>query len=659
MSELGRAVRDALSQDGALATTLAGFAPRDAQRRMAAAVVDALESTGTLLAEAGTGTGKTYAYLVPALLSGRRVIVSTGTRALQDQLFLRDLPKVRAALGLGIRSALLKGRANYLCWHRLELTKADPRNADGPLADSLVRIQAWSGRTERGDIGELHEIAEDSPLWPQVTSTTENCVGADCPFYGECFVVRARQRAQEADLVVVNHHLLLADLALKQEGFGDILPGAQAFILDEAHQLPELASQFFGIGLSARQLTELGRDALAEARQMHGASSTLRNPVSDLDQRLREARESFEGLPSRAALGRALEAPAVADTLAGVEAALTALIDALEPLRASLPGLEACAVRAGDLRTRLERILRGDEPGSVRWYELSARGFTLQLTPLDVAGPLRQYRQRSGAAWIFTSATLAVSGQFHHIARQLGLDEPATLVEPSPFDYPHQAMAWLPRGLAEPGSRDSVARMLDVIEPVLRAANGRAFLLFTSHRALREAAELLDGRLPFPLFVQGSLPRTRLLDAFRAAGNGVLLGAASFREGVDVAGDALSVVVIEKLPFAAPDDPVLEARLEAIRNRGGVPFRDWQLPTAVIAFKQGIGRLIRTHADRGLLVLCDTRLVTKPYGKVFTNSLPPMPRTRDLDDALAFLAQLPPPAQAAPLPDPPADLLTP
>jgi ATP-dependent DNA helicase DinG len=638
VSDLGDDTRRALGADGALALALGGFVPRGAQERMAQAVADAILERDCLVAEAGTGTGKTFAYLVPALLSGLRVIVSTGTRALQDQLYHRDLPRVRDALGVRMRSALLKGRSNYLCWHRIERARVEGRFASRDLAAQLVQVHAWAGRSDSGDVGEIDFVPEDSPLWPQVTSTAENCLGSECPFWSDCFVVKARQRAQEADLVVVNHHLLFADLALKREGFGEILPGAHAFVLDEAHQLPELASQFFSTTVSTRQLQELARDAIAESGGVSGALGELQEPARTLEQRLRELRLAMDTAPARGTLDGLL-----AD--AASTAAFEALVDALEVLLAALRpheersvGLKACLERAEDQHARLLAIGTERAAGEVRWYETTARGFALHLTPLDVSTPLREFREQSRAAWIYTSATLAVAGRFEHFAAQLGLDAPRTLLEPSPFDYATQALAYLPPGLPEPGQRGYTEAVLDAVLPVLDASKGRAFLLFTSHRALREAADLLAVRRDFPLFVQGTQPRHRLLEEFRQSGNGVLLGAASFWEGVDVAGDALQVVVIDKLPFAAPDDPVLEARLDAIRRSGGNPFRDWQLPTAVIGLKQGAGRLIRTHTDRGVLVLCDPRLVTKSYGRTFLDSLPPLPRTRTLDDVHAFLA---------------------
>ncbi|MEH6419472.1 ATP-dependent DNA helicase [Pseudomonas sp. CGJS7] len=681
-SRLGVASRAALSEGGDLARNIAAFAPRAAQQELSVAIADAFESRSTLLAEAGTGTGKTFAYLVPALLSGLKTIVSTGTRALQDQLYHRDLPRVRDALGVGLKTALLKGRANYLCKYRTEQAKGEPRFTSREYAAQFQRIVSWSGRTRMGDLAELEALAEDSPLLPMVTSTAENCLGSECPMYADCFVVQARQRAQAADLVVVNHHLLLADLALKQEGFGEILPGAQAFVVDEAHQLPELAGQFFGDAISARPLVELARDAVGECKNVTGALASLQVPARDLEQAVRGLRAAMDDLPVRATRRRAAELPAVEAAFDTLEAALRAMQAALEPMRAAAPGFDSCHARAKDFETKLRRwrgapvaMVAQDsedddftpkprrteadaaaeaEPAastdeatppaapdnSVLWYELTARGFRLSRTPLDVAGPLADHRERSRAAWVFTSATLAVGGHFQHYAQKLGLNEPKTLLAPSPFDWAHQALLYQPPGLPDPVVRHYNESMVDKLRPILEASGGRAFVLFASHRALREAAELLKGG-PWPLFVQGEAPRHVLLERFRASGNGVLLGAASFREGVDVAGEALSVVVIDKLPFAAPDDPVFEARLDAIRRGGGNPFRDEQLPQAVIALKQGAGRLIRSETDRGVLVLCDPRLTSKSYGKTFLDSLPPLPRTRRIEAVADFFAGRP------------------
>ncbi|MFN8902555.1 MAG: ATP-dependent DNA helicase [Lysobacteraceae bacterium] len=658
----------ALDEGGALANAIPGYAPRPAQQRLGVAIAETMAERGALVAEAGTGTGKTYAYLVPALLSGQRVIVSTGTKALQDQLYHRDLPKVREALGLGLRTALLKGRSNYLCLQRTELAKGAPVFSGREQIAQFERIVQWSKRTRRGDLAEIEDLPEDSPLRGLVTSTVENCLGSECPFWQDCFVVKARAEAQAADLVVINHHLLLADLAIKEEGFGEILPGASAFVLDEAHQLPDLASQFFGESVSARMLIDLTRDAIGACGKVAGSLAAVSPAVRELEAAIRLLRAQCEGLPQRGTLALLLDhhadMPALVRTL---DAAMAGLLAAVTPLKEAAPEFAAVLTRLELFQTRLRTWAQGapglletddgddaanaradaaegaeDEDhadatshGEVRWFELTQRGFAFSITPLDVAGPLRRYREQSKAAWIFTSATLAVGGDLKHIAWKLGLHEPRTLLEQSPFDWKTQSLAYFPPGLPEPSARDYTERVVAAVRPVLEASKGRAFLLFTSHRALREAAALLAGG-PWPLFVQGTAPRLQLIEQFRASGNGVLLGAASFWEGVDVAGDALSVVVIDKLPFAAPDDPVLEARLEAVRRRGGNPFLAEQVPAAAIALKQGVGRLIRRHDDRGVLVLCDPRLVSKPYGRVFMASLPPLTRTRALADVQAF-----------------------
>jgi ATP-dependent DNA helicase DinG len=629
---------DLLGPEGPFAREVPNFAPRASQQRMAEAVENAIADRQMLIAEAGTGTGKTFAYLVPALTSGKRIIISTGTKTLQDQLFHRDLPQVRGVLGARLSAALLKGRANYLCLHRLEQARHEGRFATREQLAGLETVRAWSTRTRSGDRAELADIPEDSPLWPRVTSTAENCLGAECPLFNDCFVVKARRAAQEADVVVVNHHLLFADLAIKQEGFGEILPGAHAFILDEAHQIPELAGQFFSVSVSARQLAERARDSIAECAGVAGALAMLQAPADALNLAIKRARLALDRFPAKGAMTDIERDAVVEGDLAALRDALSALADALSTHAERSRGLASAHERALAHVARWPEICDTAARDSVHWYEIGAHGFSFHATPLDLSQPLRELRRQSHAAWIFTSATLSVAGRFEHFARQLGLEDPATLLLESPFEYARQALAYLPPGLPDPAAPDYVERVLDAVLPVLEASCGRAFLLFTSHRALRRAAEILPLRVAFPLFVQGTAPRHRLLTDFRASGNGVLLGAASFWEGVDVAGEALSVVVIDKLPFAAPDDPVLVARLDALREAGGNPFTEWQIPAAVIALKQGAGRLIRDVNDRGVLVLCDPRLSTRHYGKLFLSSLPPLPRTRVLADVQGFFA---------------------
>ncbi len=627
--------RELLGPDGPFAKEVPGFAPRESQQAMADAVEEAIADGHSLIAEAGTGTGKTFAYLVPALRSGKRVIVSTGTKTLQDQLFHRDLPRVREVLGARLRTSLLKGRANYLCLYRLDQTHKEGRLASREQATHLQATRAWALRTSSGDRGEFADVPEDSPLWPRVTSTAENCVGAECPMFADCFVVKARRAAQEADVVVVNHHLLFADLAIKQEGFGEILPGANAFILDEAHQIPELAGQFFSSSVTSRQITELANDALAESGSVSGALASLRESVEAIAPAVKKARHSLDRLAPKGGFAAIENDADVQSDMHALNDALRALTDAVGKQAERSRGLASVHERAENLHQRLQDVTDGSAGEAVHWYELSPHGFAFHATPLDLAPPLRALREQSNATWIFTSATLSVAGEFQHFSRQLGLDDPVAMSLASPFDFTRQALAYVPKGLPEPNDPSYTECVVAAARPVLDAARGRTFMLFTSHRALRRAAELLVD-IPYPLFVQGTAPRHQLLTEFRESGNGVLLGAASFWEGVDVAGEALSCVIIDKLPFAAPDDPVLEARLSALRESGGNPFFDWQVPAAVIALKQGAGRLIRDIADRGVLMLCDPRITSRAYGKLFLKSLPPLPLTRELGDVQKF-----------------------
>jgi len=628
-------VASIFDRDGPLARRIPGFNYRRQQQEMARAVADAIEGRGALICEAGTGTGKTFAYLVPALLSGRKVIVSTGTRNLQDQLYHRDLPRIRQVIGAGARTALLKGRGNYLCRYRLASLLGQGRRLSPEPQAHLETIRQWAGRTRSGDLAEL-DIPEGSPVWPWVTSTTDNCLGQECPSWGDCHLVEARRRAQEADLVVINHHLLCADLALKEEGFGEILPGADCFVVDEAHQLPEVASSFFGDSVSSRQLLDLARDTEVEYHRDAGDLPELPDRVRGLRAAVQDLRLALGEGERRGSWGELAAAEPVMDALDRLGERLVGLEEGLGIVAGRGKGLGSCAERCDLLAQRLDTLRTGAEENDVRWFETHALGFRLNRTPLDIAGIFSAEMERHPAAWVFTSATLAVGESFEHFARQIGVEAAETVRWDSPFDYSRQALCLIPKGLPEPAHPAFNRSVSELAAQVVRLSRGRAFLLYTSHRALQEAAEHLRQRIAYPLLVQGDAPRGELLERFRRLGNAVLLGTASFWEGVDVIGEALSCVVIDKLPFASPGDPVLQARIDALRQRGGNPFPDFQLPQAVIALKQGAGRLIRDIHDRGVLVLCDSRLLSRGYGRAFLDSLPPMPRTRDLEDVRRF-----------------------
>ena len=625
-----------LGDSGVLAGEVPGFAARPQQVEMAQAVEQALNAATTLIVEAGTGIGKTFAYLVPVLLSGKRVIISTGTRHLQDQLFHRDLPSVRSALAVPVNAALLKGRANYLCHHRLAVTRSEGRLTSRRQVSQLETIQDWAGRTRSGDIAELSSIPEDASIWPRVTSTAENCLGQQCEWYQHCHVVKARRGAQDADLVVINHHLLCADLALKEEGFGELLPGVEAFIIDEAHQLPETAARFFGISLSSRQLQELAQDSINEYVRETAQLEGLPDLARSLDRAWRELRVALGEDEQRAPWLRLAGDQGVQATLTVLGQALENLTVALAPQAERSRGLDNCYQRALKLQALLAQTTAQPPENHIHWFETWKTTFRINLTPLEVADTFASQRRVLTGCWVFTSATLSVNGEFAHFARRLGLEETRTLQLDSPFDYPHHALFYLPKGLPAPNAADFSDRMLDQAEAIIRASRGRAFILFTSYRALQLARRRLQDSCDYPLLVQGSAPRNELLERFRELGNAVLLGTSSFWEGVDVRGAALSCVIIDKLPFASPGDPVWQARIDALRSRGGNPFVEEQLPHAVITLKQGVGRLIRDVSDRGVLVVCDSRLVSKSYGKVFINSLPAMQRTREFDDVTAF-----------------------
>lgn len=628
---------DDFATDGALAQAIKGFKPREPQRQMAQAVTEAINFKHHLVVEAGTGTGKTFAYLAPALRANRKVIISTGSKALQDQLYARDLPTIAKALEYKGKMALLKGRSNYLCLERLEQQSMAGGELAGQTLIDLVQLRKWSSLTKEGDISGCSDVAEDSIVWPLVTSTNDNCLGSDCPLYKECFVVKARRRAMEADVVVVNHHLFLADMVVKEGGFAELIPEADVMVIDEAHQIPDIASQYFGKQLTSRQLLDLAKDIIIAYRTELRDSAQLQKSADRLSQSTQDFRLILGEPGFRGNLRDVLGQPYVQRALLLLDDALELCYDVIKLSLGRSALLDAAFERATLYRARLTRLKEVTEPGYSYWYECNSRHFVLALTPLTVADRFRELLDEKPGSWIFTSATLSVNEQLDHFTERLGLTKAKTLLLASPFDYAKQALLCVPRFLPSPNRPGGARQLARMLRPLIEANNGRCFFLCTSHQMMRELAEEFRAAMTLPVLLQGESSKGQLLAQFVAAGNALLVATSSFWEGVDVRGDALSCVIIDKLPFTSPDDPLLKARIEDCRLRGGDPFNDVQLPEAVITLKQGVGRLIRDFDDRGVLVICDSRLVLRPYGEVFLNSLPPTPRTRDIGQAIAFL----------------------
>ncbi|HCZ9539234.1 TPA: ATP-dependent DNA helicase [Vibrio alginolyticus] len=627
------------SSDGALGKAIPGFQARQPQIDMAEAVSSAIKDQTQLVVEAGTGTGKTFAYLVPALLSGKKVIISTGSKNLQEQLYHRDLPLMVNALGFYGQVALLKGRSNYLCLDRLsrQMVESHTNESDPTLLTQLVKVRAWSSETKTGDLGDCDDLPEDSMIIPTITSTNDNCLGKECPSYTDCFVLKARKRAMDSDIVVVNHHLFLADLAIKETGFGELIPEADVFIFDEAHQLPDIASEYFGQSVSSRQIHDLAKDIeiayrteAKDMRQLQKVGDKLMQ--SAMDMRIVLGEPGFRGN-----WREALQSGSIKRELLRLTDSLELAIDVLKIALGRSQLLDTAFERANLIKGRIDRVGDVDITGYSYWYDTSPRHFALHITPLSVADKFHEQIEIKQGAWIFTSATLAVSGDFKHFTERLGLKPTKQFSLPSPFDYQKQARLCVPRYLPEPNSNGLADKLVRMLAPVIEENDGRCFFLCTSHSMMRELGEKFREVLELPVLMQGEMSKQKTLAEFMELGNALLVATGAFWEGIDVRGDALSCVIIDKLPFTAPDDPLLKARIEDCRLRGGEPFAEVQIPDAVITLKQGVGRLIRDQKDHGALIICDNRLVTRDYGGIFLGSLPPIPRTRDLDGIKAFL----------------------
>ena len=655
MSE--RSLSDIFSADGPLASLSEGYRVRPSQVELARAVEQTIESGGTLVAEAGTGTGKTWAYLVPALLGAGKVLVSTGTRTLQDQLFGRDLPRVREALGVPASIALLKGRANYVCHYHLDRLQGDDRALKARTEiQQLRQLQTFARDSSTGDKADLPTVPEEADIWQRVTSTRENCLGQDCPRVRDCFVLKARRQAQEADVVVINHALFMADLVLREEGVTDLLPGADTVIFDEAHQLPDTATRFLGTSVSTHQFQDLSKQVEAAGLAYAREAAHWSDQAKRIEQAARELRLScvaLESIPGRRVTFEAFPQPQAFDL---AREALAQALDEVGRMLAAVeekhPDLAAAARTAIELAQRVvqwglpargaPQSAAGGSP-IVRWVELGLHHVRLHAAPLSVAEAFAKYRQ-GGQAWVLTSATLSVQGDFSHFISRLGLEGAHTLRMESPFDYASQALLFVPRALPSPQSPDFLPQFVSTLMPLIEANAGRALVLCTTLRAVERVAQLLAEHYDsaghtWPIMRQGVGTRRDLLERFRTLPHAVLVGSASFWEGIDIPGDRLTLVAIDKLPFAPPDDPVIEARLRACRERGGNPFMEFQLPEAAIALKQGAGRLIRSETDWGVLMVGDTRLVDKPYGKQLWRGLPPFARSRDLQAAVEFLTK--------------------
>lgn len=628
------------SEQGPLAEVISGFTPRQAQTDMAEAVVDAIKTKSALVVEAGTGTGKTFAYLAPALLSKRRFIVSTGTKNLQEQLFHRDLPLVKKAIDKSKKTALLKGRANYACLHRIAQHGGGNQLFEKEVLHDFSLVKKWVTTTNSGDIGELTSIKEDSQVIPVVTSTVDNCLGKDCTHYDDCFLVLARKKAMEADVIVVNHHLFFADLALKDTGFGELIPEVDLVIFDEAHQVPDIASEYFGESVSSRQLNDLLRDMIAIQKSVLKDAAQLSLVAEKTQRIIADLRLLFPYDPKRGNWAQKLEDPKIAEAMTSIRENVEQVQEVAKVHEGRDKDLDLMIERLSEILSAMDAVSDVTRENVSLWYETTPKHIILHLTPLSIADKFSAIMDQQDSAWVFTSATLMVESDFSHYQSQMGLNNASTLLLDSPFDYQQQAMLCVPRFLPEPNDRSIRSHLLSICLQLIDASKGRAFMLFTSHAMMRDIANQVKEEIDTQVLIQGDTTKQALLDTFLSDQSAVLFATGAFWEGVDVKGDDLLCVLIDKLPFSSPDDPLLQARIEDCRKKGGNAFSEIQIPQAVITLKQGAGRLIRDGNDRGVLVICDNRLVTKQYGQSFIGSLPNMKRTRSIQQACDFLSSI-------------------
>lgn len=631
-----KTVKEVFSDGGSLAGLIDDYQHRPEQEDMAHKIFSAISEGQNLVCEAGTGTGKTVAYLVPALLSRQKVIISTGTRHLQDQLFQKDLPLVLEALASPATTMVLKGRSNYLCLEHMELALHDAKDLSYQNMSDLQEVVQWSSSTKTGDINELGMIEENSVIRSRITSTTENCLGQSCPSFDDCFVFKNRKAALESDLVITNHHLLLSDMSLREKGFGEVLPLADVIVFDEAHQLPELASTYFSQTMSTRQLLELITDIKTADHEEAGDIEELAGALAKFEKMIRDVRLVFGRADQRLNWLEVWEKSLLSTALPQMLVAFQGVIDILETACGRGKLLDNCWQRAKAHYNYIDTYIETKNEESIRWVEIRGHHLYLNQTPVNISETFQQRLSEYNATSVFTSASLAINDDFNYYSRQLGLEECQTQVWDSPFDYQTQTCLYVPLDLPEPNQFEFFDAFIERTIKLLSYSKGHAFVLFTSHQALKKSADILSKEIDYPIFIQGQAPRSELLNQFRNTKHAVLLGTSSFWEGVDVKGEALSLVIIDKLPFASPDDPVLQARLNHFSKQGSNPFMDHQVPQAAISLKQGVGRLIRDVTDRGVCVICDKRVIRKAYGKRIIKALPPMPITHELDDVKNF-----------------------